>query len=110
MDAIQFYRSVSEKLCQGDILERVPLLHLKDLPATITKATLSGKKQGFEQGPPLPDAPNPPPALRCWCPPSAITRAAFFSLTTARSTSPGRNTSQSRLFARLGLCHPISRL
>ncbi len=59
MDAIQFYRPVSEKLCQGDILERVPLLHLKDLPATISKATLSGKKQGFEQGPSLPDAPKP---------------------------------------------------
>ena len=47
------------KAVSGDILERVPLLHLKALPATIGKATLSGKKEGFEQGPPLPDAPKP---------------------------------------------------
>lgn len=35
------------------------MLHLKNLPVTINKATLPGKKQGFEQGPPLPDVPKP---------------------------------------------------
>ncbi len=59
MDASPFYRPVSEKLCQGDILERVPLLHLKDLPATLARATLPGNRQGFEQGPTLPEAPKP---------------------------------------------------
>ena len=53
MDAQQFYRPIPEKLCQGDVFERVPLLHLKELPPTLKRVTLPGNREGFELTEPL---------------------------------------------------------
>jgi hypothetical protein len=48
MDAPSFYRAVDAHLCQGDILERVPHLLLKDQPRLLRKAALPGKRIGYE--------------------------------------------------------------
>jgi hypothetical protein len=48
MDAASFYRAADAQLCQGDILERVPHLLLKDQPRPLRKATLPGKRSGYE--------------------------------------------------------------
>jgi hypothetical protein len=40
MDAASFYRAVDSQLCQGDILERVPHLYLKEQPRPLRKTTL----------------------------------------------------------------------
>jgi hypothetical protein len=48
MDATSFYRAVDAQLCQGDILERVPHIILKEQPCPLRKATLSKKRMGYE--------------------------------------------------------------
>jgi hypothetical protein len=48
MDPTSFYRAVDAKLCQGDILERVPHVFLKDQPRPLRPITLPGKKSGFQ--------------------------------------------------------------
>jgi hypothetical protein len=48
MDATSLYRAVDAQLCQGDILERVPHIILKEQPRPLRKATLSKKRMGYE--------------------------------------------------------------
>jgi len=48
MEAPSFYRTVDPQLCQGDILERVPHLLLKEQPQPLRKTTFSGNRIGFE--------------------------------------------------------------
>jgi hypothetical protein len=48
MDATSFYRAVDAQLCQGDLLERVPHVFLKEQPHLLRKATLPKKKKGYE--------------------------------------------------------------
>jgi hypothetical protein len=48
-----FYRPLTDELCQGDIFERVPLAYLKDEPLIIRKATLPGKREGYEVASPF---------------------------------------------------------
>jgi hypothetical protein len=48
MDATLFYRPVDPQLCQGDILERVPQLFLKEQPRPLRKTTLPGNRVGYE--------------------------------------------------------------
>jgi hypothetical protein len=48
MDAASFYRMVDPKLCQGDILERVPHIFLKDQPRPLRATTLAGNKPGLQ--------------------------------------------------------------
>jgi hypothetical protein len=48
MDAASFYRAVDPQLCQGDILERVPHVHVKDQPRPLRATTLPGKKAGYQ--------------------------------------------------------------
>src|SRR5438128_5448340 len=48
MDAASLYRPVDAQLCQGDILERVPHVILKEPPFPLRKATLSKKRMGYE--------------------------------------------------------------
>jgi hypothetical protein len=48
MDAISFYRAVDPQLCQGDVLERVPHVYLKDHPLPLRPTTLPGKKPGYQ--------------------------------------------------------------
>src|SRR6266545_3640712 len=43
-----FYCPLTEELCQGDIFERVPLAYINDDPSLLQKATLSGKREGYE--------------------------------------------------------------
>ena len=61
MDADPFYRQVKEQLCQGDVLERVPLPHLKEMPCPLKKTMLRGHREGFELGEPLSLATLPTP-------------------------------------------------
>ena len=44
MNAASCYRPVDLQLCQGDILERVPHLYLKDFPGPIRKTTGTGNR------------------------------------------------------------------
>lgn len=48
MDALSFYRTADLKLCQGDILDRVPHLLLKDRPRPLRRSSLSGNRSGYE--------------------------------------------------------------
>jgi hypothetical protein len=48
MDAASFYRAMETQLCQGDIIERVPHVILKEQPCPLRKATLSKKRLGYE--------------------------------------------------------------
>lgn len=48
MDAASFYRPVDPQLCQGDILERVPHLFLKEQPRPLRKTTLPGNRIVYE--------------------------------------------------------------
>ena len=48
MNATSYYRPVDLHLCQGDILERVPQLYLKDYPGPIRKTTLAGNRTVYE--------------------------------------------------------------
>jgi hypothetical protein len=48
MDVTSFYRAVDAQLCQGDILERVPHLFLKEQPRPLHKTTLPGKRVVYE--------------------------------------------------------------
>jgi hypothetical protein len=48
MDATSFYRAVDAQLCQGDILERVPHLLLKEQPRPLQKTTLPGNRVVYE--------------------------------------------------------------
>jgi hypothetical protein len=48
MDAASFYRAADASLCQGDILERVPHIILKDQPRPLRPTTLTGKKPGYQ--------------------------------------------------------------
>jgi hypothetical protein len=48
MDATSLYRAVDAQLCQGNILERVPHVILKEQPCPLRKATLSKKRMGYE--------------------------------------------------------------
>lgn len=48
MDAASFYRAVDPQLCQGDILERVPHLFLKDQPRPLRKTTLPRNRIVYE--------------------------------------------------------------
>ncbi len=48
MEAASFYRPVDPKLCQGDILERVPHLFLKEQPRPLQKTTLAGNRIVYE--------------------------------------------------------------
>src|SRR2546423_1067164 len=65
MDGTQFYRPITEELCQGDVFERVPLVFVKESPSLLRKVTLPGKKDGFEMGELLSAAaaPRPGPPL-----------------------------------------------
>ena len=47
MDPTSFYRLVDPQLCQGDILERVPHVYLKEQPKPLRSATLPGKIAGY---------------------------------------------------------------
>ena len=44
MNAASCYRPVDLQLCQGDILERVPQLYLKDFPGPIRETTGTGNR------------------------------------------------------------------
>ena len=48
MDATPFYRPADAQLCQGDILERVPHLVMKEQPRPLRKRTSSGNKIVYE--------------------------------------------------------------
>jgi hypothetical protein len=48
MDASPFYRPVDSRLCQGDILERVPNVYVKNQPVALKRITLSGGRAGYE--------------------------------------------------------------
>jgi hypothetical protein len=48
MDATLFYRPVDPQFCQGDILERVPQLFLKEHPRPLRKMTLPGNRVAYE--------------------------------------------------------------
>src|SRR5262245_19762966 len=48
MDATSFYRTADAQLCQGDILERVPHILLKDQPRPLRKTTFSKNRIGYE--------------------------------------------------------------
>jgi hypothetical protein len=48
MEITPFYRHADTQLCQGDILERVPHLFLKEQPRPLQKTTLSGNRVGYE--------------------------------------------------------------
>jgi len=48
MNAASCYRPVDLQLCQGDILERVPHLYLKDFPGPIRKTTGTGNRIVYE--------------------------------------------------------------
>jgi hypothetical protein len=48
MNAASCYRPVDLQLCQGDILERVPHLYLKDFPGPIRKTTGTGSRIVYE--------------------------------------------------------------
>src|SRR5262245_20987553 len=48
MDAASFYRPIDAELCQGDILERVPHVLLKEQPRPLRKTTLPGKRIVYE--------------------------------------------------------------
>jgi hypothetical protein len=48
MNAASCYRPVDLQLCQGDILERVPQLYLKDFPGPIRKTTGTGNRIVYE--------------------------------------------------------------
>ena len=48
MNAASCYRPVDLQLCQGDILERVPQLYLKDFPGPIRKTTGTGSRIVYE--------------------------------------------------------------
>jgi len=80
MDAASFYRAADPQLCQGDILERVPHLLLKDQPRPLHKATLPGKRTGYElqelpEGA-LPDTPEGGALVRAAC---DVTQAMFLT-------------------------------
>jgi hypothetical protein len=80
MDAASFYRAADPQLCQGDILERVPHLLLKDQPWPLQKATLPGKRIGYElQELPegvFPDTPEGGALVRAAC---DVTRAMLLT-------------------------------
>ena len=48
MNATAYYRPVGRQVCQGDILERVPQLYLKEQPKPLRKATLAGNRTSYE--------------------------------------------------------------
>jgi hypothetical protein len=48
MDASSFYHPVDPQLCQGDILERVPHILLKEQPRPIQKATFPGNRSAYQ--------------------------------------------------------------
>jgi len=48
MDAAPFYRAVDPQFCQGDILERVPHLYLKDQPRPPRKTTLAKNRVVYD--------------------------------------------------------------
>jgi hypothetical protein len=48
MDATPFYRPTDPQLCQGDILERVPHLVLKEQPRPLRKTTLPSNRIVYE--------------------------------------------------------------
>jgi hypothetical protein len=60
MDNTPFYRPITAELCQGDVFERIALVFSKDAPTPLKKATLPGKREGFEADTPL--APSTPPS------------------------------------------------
>lgn len=48
MDASNFYRAVAGRLCQGDLFERLPVIHLKGtLPRKLKGTTLAAGRQGY---------------------------------------------------------------
>lgn len=47
MDAQGFYRSLEERICQGDIFNDVPHLFLKDRPMIPQSLTFMSRKAGF---------------------------------------------------------------
>ncbi len=48
MDAASFYRAVDAQICQGDILERVPHLLLKDQPRPLRRTTVAKNRIVYE--------------------------------------------------------------
>jgi hypothetical protein len=48
MNAASYYRPVDLQLGQGDILDRVPQLYLKDYPGPIRKTTTAGNRTIYE--------------------------------------------------------------
>jgi hypothetical protein len=55
MDAASFYRAADARLCQGDILERVPHIFLKDQPRPLRPTTLTGKNRAIKSTTCLPE-------------------------------------------------------
>jgi hypothetical protein len=55
-----FYCPLTGELCQGDIFERVPLAYINDDPPLLKRATLPGKREGYEVVSPLSQATSPP--------------------------------------------------
>jgi hypothetical protein len=56
-----FYRPLTDELCQGDLFERVPLAVINADPPLLQKATLPGKREGYEVVGQLSPS-SPPPA------------------------------------------------
>src|SRR5262249_25608922 len=80
MDDPPFYRPVTAELCQGDVFERVPLVFSKDDPVLLKKASLPGKREGFEAGAPLsPTKPPPSGAPLLVAAPCDYTRALLLT-------------------------------
>lgn len=50
MEPSAFYRPFQPELCQGDIFECLPNIHLKSPAELLVPATLSGQRRGFEIG------------------------------------------------------------
>ena len=50
MDTSPFYRPIRPELCQGDIFDCLPMIHLKGEPRLLRPVTLSGKRSGYELG------------------------------------------------------------
>lgn len=48
MSAVSFYRPADPQLCQGDILERIPQVYLKDPPTPLRKTTGAGNRPFYE--------------------------------------------------------------
>jgi len=48
MDAADFYRTADAQLSQGDILDRVPHIFLKEQPRPLRKVSLTGNRVAYE--------------------------------------------------------------